>query len=96
MSLNNVQVEKAFHHKHLGILLDEKFDSMQDIDTAILKIKKGISCNKKLRHILLLKFTIYKDFLRSLIDYGDIIFDQPQNESFFEKLESVLHKPRYQ
>ena len=31
-------------------------------------------------------------FLRPLIDYGDIIYDQPQNESFCEKLESVQYK----
>ena len=36
--------------------------------------------------------TIYKTFLRPLIDYGDIIYDQPQNESFCEKLESVQCK----
>ena len=36
--------------------------------------------------------TIYKAFLRPLIDYGDIIHDQPQNESFCEKLESVQYK----
>ena len=33
-----------------------------------------------------------KAFLRPLIDYGDIIYDQPQNESFCEKLESVQYK----
>ena len=36
--------------------------------------------------------TIYKAFLRPLIDYGDIIYDQPQNESFCDKLESVQYK----
>ena len=36
--------------------------------------------------------TIYKPFLRPLIDYGDIIYVQPQNESFCEKLESVQYK----
>ena len=36
--------------------------------------------------------TIYKVFLRPLIDYGDTIYDQPQNESFCEKLESVQYK----
>ena len=36
--------------------------------------------------------TIYKAFLRPSIDYGDIIYDQPQNESFCEKLESVQYK----
>ena len=36
--------------------------------------------------------TIYKAFLRPLIDYGDIIYEQPRNESFCEKLESVQYK----
>ena len=36
--------------------------------------------------------TVYKAFLRPLIDYGDIIYDPPQNESFCEKLESVQCK----
>ena len=36
--------------------------------------------------------TFYKAFLRPLVDYQDIIYDQPQNESFCEKLESVQYK----
>ena len=36
--------------------------------------------------------TIYKAFLRSLIEYGDITYGQPQNESFREKLGSLQHK----
>ena len=36
--------------------------------------------------------TIYKAFLRPLIDYGDIIYEQPQNESICEKIESVQCK----
>ena len=38
--------------------------------------------------------TIYKAFLRPLIDYGDIIYDQPQIESFCHKIESVQYKAR--
>ena len=33
-----------------------------------------------------------QSFLRLLIDYSDIIYDQPHNESFFEKLESVQYR----
>ena len=49
---------------------------------------------KKLRYSLPRKSltTIYKAFFLPLIDYGDIIYDQPQNESFCEKLESVQYK----
>ena len=30
--------------------------------------------------------------MRPLIDYGDVIYDQPQNESFCEKIGSVQYK----
>ena len=35
---------------------------------------------------------MYKAILRPLLDYGDIIYDQPHNESVCEKLESVQYK----
>ena len=94
ISLYNIHVERASYQKHLGIILDQKLNFKQHIDNAILKIDKGISVIKKLRHALPRKSltTIYKAFLRPLIDYGDIIYDQPQNESFCEKLESVQYK----
>ena len=94
ISLNNIPVERASYQKHLGIILDEKLNFKQHVDNAILKINKGISVIKKLRYSLPRKslVTIYKAFLRPLIDYGDIIYDQPQNESFCEKLESVQYK----
>ena len=94
ISLNNIPIERASYQKHLGIILDEKLNFKQHIDNAILKINKGISVIKKLRYSLPRKslVTIYKAFLRPLIDYGDIIYDQPQNESFCDKLESVKYK----
>ena len=94
ISLNNIQVERASYQKHLGIILDEKLNFKQHVDNAILKVNKGISVIKKLRYSLPRKslIIIYKAFLRPLIDYGDIIYDQPQNESFCEKIESVQYK----
>ena len=82
------------YQKHLGILLDEKLNFKQHVDNAILKMSKGIFVIKKLRHSLPRKslLTIYKTFLRPLIDYLDIIYDQPQNESFCDKIESVWHE----
>ena len=94
ISLNNIQVERTSYQKHLGLLLDEKLNFKQHVDSAILKMNKGISVIKKLRHSLPRKslLTIYKAFLRPLVDYGDIIYDQPQNESFCEKIESVQYR----
>ena len=82
------------YQKHLGLILDQKLNFKQHIDCAISKINKGIAVIKKLRYSLPRKslVTIYKAFLRPLIDYGDIIYDQPQNKSFSEKLEGVQYK----
>ena len=40
ISLNNIQVERASYVKHLDILLDEKLNFKQHIDSVILKINK--------------------------------------------------------
>ena len=36
--------------------------------------------------------TIYKAFLRPRLGYGDVIYEQPHNVSFCEKLQSVQYK----
>ena len=72
---------RASHHKHPGFSLDKKLYFKQHID---LENKQKYTCNKKTRPSLPRKplMKIYKAFLKPLIDYGDIIYDQPQNESF--------------
>ena len=64
ISLNNIQVERTSHQKHLGIILDEKLNFKQHLDGIIPKVNKGISVIKKLRHSLPRKSlaTIYKAF----------------------------------
>ena len=77
ISLNNILFESTSYHKHLGLILDEKLNFKQHIDSALLKMSKGISVIKKLRYSLPRKplLTIHKALLRPLIDYGDIIYD---------------------
>ena len=58
------------------------------------KTMKGIDIIKKFsktlsRHCLI---TIYKSFVRPHLDYGYIIYDQPNNESFNPKVENVQYK----
>ena len=86
ITLNNVQVEKSSNQNHLGIILNEKLNFKQHIDSAISKVNESISVIKKLRHIVPRKslVTIYKPFLRPLLDFGDIIYDQPYNVPFCE------------
>ena len=52
LSLNNIQVERASSQKHLGLILDEKVNFKQHIESAIVKINKGVAVIKKLRYSL--------------------------------------------
>ena len=59
----------------------------------ISKAEKGISVIKKLYNILQRNalLTIYKSFVRPHLDYGDIVYDQPTNQSFSNKIEAVQY-----
>ena len=48
LSLNNIQVERSTYHKHLGVILDEKRNFKEHINSAISKVSKGVSVIKKL------------------------------------------------
>ena len=57
------------------------------------KISKEIGVIKKLsnmlpRHSLV---TIYKAFVRPHLDYRGILYDQPNNESLCQKIESIQY-----
>ena len=75
--------------KHLGLVLDSKLNFNEHIESKITKCNKIIGLMKKLSQFLSRKslLTIYKSFVRSILDYADIIYDKPLNESFKKKIE---------
>ena len=90
---NNAPVSCVIFQKHLGVYLDEKLNFSYHIKEKMSKAMKGIGVIKKLsnmlpRHSLI---TIYKVFVRPHLDYGDRLYDQPNNESLFQKIESIQY-----
>ena len=90
---NGHTVSTSIVQKHLGMYLDEKLDFNFHLKEKICKAYRGVGIIKKLQNCLDRKslITIYKSFVRPHLDYGDIVFDQPNNNSFIEKLESVQY-----
>ena len=81
---NNAPVAYADWQKHLRMCLDKTLNCNVHIKEKTSKTMKGISVIQKLsktlpRHSLI---TIYKSFVRPHLVYGDIIYDQTNNESF--------------
>ena len=71
--------------------LDETLNFNLHIKEKMFKAMKGTGSIKKLsktlpRHPLV---TIFKSFVRPRLDYGDIIYDQPNNETFTQKIERI-------
>ena len=76
------------------MILDAKLNFESHLKEKCLKFNKGIGVIKKLQNILPTQalLTIYKSFVRPHLDYGDITYDQPKNESFCQKVESYQYK----
>ena len=90
---NNMPLNRKNTENHLGLYLDTKLNFSEHTNEKIKKAVKGISVIKKLNvtlpHSSLL--TIYKSFIRPHLDYGDVIYDQPNNNRLSEKIESIQY-----
>ena len=91
---NDTKVQLANSQKHLGLILDSKLDFNEHIDNKINKCNKIMGIMERLSVVLSRRslITIYKSFVRPNLDYGDIIYDKPFNESFKRNIEMVQYK----
>ena len=83
VTFNNAKVVTCSTHKDLGLLLDKRLSFNENIQSKINECYKMIGFIKRLsvnlpRDPLLRNF---KSFIRPHLDYGDIIYDKPHNES---------------
>ena len=81
------------NRKHLGLTLDSKLSFNEHINDKIHQANKGVGLLRKVQTILPRSslLTRYKSFIRPLLDYADVIYDQPSNASFAKKIESVQY-----
>ena len=93
LHFNQSEVNRTGSQKHLGVILDEKLNFNQHLKVAIEKTTKGISMLHKLRYHIPRKslITLYKSFIRSHLDFADVIYDQPNNKTFSDKIESIQY-----
>ena len=75
------------------MILDSKLNFDPHLSEKKSKANRGIGNLKRLHHILDRKtlITIYKSHIRPHLDYGDVIYDKPNNMSFVDSLESIQY-----
>ena len=86
-------VKKSSYQKHLGMFLDSTLDFDEHIKEVFDKTSKSIGLIRKLQHFLPRPshLEIYKSFVRTYLNYGDIIYDKASIGSFQQKLESIQY-----
>ena len=81
---SNNPIESVSSQKHLGMILDNKLNFQERIKNIVTKVNKTIELLQKLQNILprgsLL--TIFQSFVSTLLDFGDVIYDQSYNNTF--------------
>ena len=90
---NENVVPKTTLQKHLGMFLDSKLNFSEHLKTIFQKTNETIRLLPKLQTLLPRAplITIYKSFIRSHLDYGDMIYDQTFNLSFQQKMETIQY-----
>ena len=93
LTLNGTSATQSEIQKHLGRFLDSKLDFKEHVQNVLNKISKKIGLLRKLQKILPRPpwITIYKSFIRSLLDYRDIIYDQACKVPFHQKVDSIQY-----
>ena len=90
---NDITVTKVTVQMHIGMYLDEKVNYNTPIKEKLSKVYKGTGLlrnltNKLPRQALV---TIYNAFTRPHLEYGDIVYDNPDNEIFTSKTEKAQY-----
>ena len=87
---NNNPVHETATQKHLGMFLDFKLNFQEHFQNMLNKVNKTIGLLRKLQNNLprLSLFKICKSFIRPHLDNVDVIYNQANNVSFQQKVES--------
>ena len=91
LSLNQSQVRIYESHTHLGLILDTKLKFNEHLEDKINYCNRIIGFLKVIFNTTKNVSSDYKAFGRPHLDYADIFYDKPHNESFKDWLEKVRY-----
>ena len=75
------------------MLLKVQLDFQGQVKNTYCKVYKITGLLRKFHNTLtrLPLLTVYKSFIRTHLDYGDVIYDQAYTASFYQKIEFVQY-----
>ena len=91
LSFNDILLKNSISQKRLGVTLDVKLNFVEHRKNITQKTSKTMGLLRRFQPILPRSFqlTIYKTFIRSQLDFTNVMYDQAYNFFFHEKLEPL-------
>ena len=90
---NGKDVSRFESYKHFGLAFDTKLNFDMHLKRNFSIIKNGIALLRKFRDSIPRKplLSIYKTFLRSYLDYYDVIYGKSHNKKFTDTVELIQY-----
>ena len=91
--LNNILLKNSIFENYLRLTLDSKLNFLDQLRNTTRKISTTLGLLCWFQSILSGSslLTTYRAFIRSQLDYSDVIYGQDYHHSFHENLESIDH-----
>ena len=89
---NNTRIQRQSVRKHF-LFLDEKLSFLEHINVKIKKVTLRVKLICELNLLLPRSslLTVYKYFIRPHLDYGNVVYDQPNVSNLLNKIKSVRY-----
>ena len=90
--LNNMDIKKVDHHKHLGVTFSRDLSWKVHIDEITAKANKRLGILRPLKHKVDRKTLecIYKTLIRPVMEYADVVWDFPSETShLLDRLDKI-------
>ena len=90
---NNARMQRQSVQTHLDFLLDEKLSCLEHERVKIKEAAIVVNLISKLNPLLPRSslLTVYKCLIRPLLDYGDVVYDQPNLSYLINKIKPVQY-----
>jgi hypothetical protein len=77
--LNNQQIARVKHHKHLGVYLSDNLSWKKHVEETAKKANRCLGILRPLKFILdrASLETLYNSFIRPILEYADILWEAP-------------------
>ena len=88
ISFDKISLKNSMCQKYLGLILDTNLNFFEHVKNITRETGNELIASISTNHTKISLLTVYKTFIRSQLDYSDVIYFQSYDSTFHKKLVS--------